>query len=130
MSVDKGLIQRLQSQVTGVSSRVYLLSLPNGVAFPAILVRQISSARDTDTRTHSGGKTTVARPRFQVDAYGIDYDALKTISSSVIDALDGFQGVLDSTNILGSALINVTDLSNLETGIYRISHDFEVWHIC
>lgn len=61
---------------------------PQGKPLPAIVMLTVSN----DNTHHMEGPTRLYAGRVQVDCYGDDYLAAKTVSRSVLAALDGYAG--------------------------------------
>jgi uncharacterized protein DUF3168 len=70
-------------------ARIYPLRLPQKVALPAIVLQEISSIR----WGHLRGQGALARPRFQIDCYGANYDAAAALGAEVRTWLEGRQEV-------------------------------------
>ena len=100
-----------------VSTRVYPLILPQGCDLPAITYERIS----TEYISTLSGFAGMERVRMQIDVLAESYSAAKSLSASVITAMDRsllFKCLVDSCQD------TVADVD----GIYMSSIDFLVWN--
>jgi hypothetical protein len=93
------------------------------------LVQHFITARSTPTHT---GPASILPRRVQVDAYADNDAECDRIATDVIDALDGFHGLMGSTPIGWVALLNdleTTPVQMKNAGMrFRRILDFEVAH--
>lgn len=109
-----------------VSSRVYPLRAPDGVAAPFIVYQRISGVR---WRTLSGA-CGIAQPRIQIDVYAATYAGAKALASAVRVALDGYRGIVAGVRIGGITLETDQDLleDDIDPVLHRVTMDFMVTH--
>lgn len=108
------------------STRCYPIMLPQSPTLPATTYARVSTVREQ----MFGGPAGLARPRFQVTAWGSTFSSARAVATQVRAALDGFTGLIGSSGgVQGDAtLINEIDLIDPETGWYYVVLDFEIWH--
>ena len=106
------------------AGRIYPLMLPQNHTLPAVTFTRIAA-----TRTRSlDGPSGMARAVFQVDAWAATYGGAKTLAETLRQALDGHRGAMGSETVGGVLLTAERDLFDHETGTYRVSMDFAIWH--
>ncbi|HEY8766046.1 MAG TPA: DUF3168 domain-containing protein [Dehalococcoidia bacterium] len=110
--------------LSAASGRAYPYKLPQGVTLPACTYYKVSAPRDHTQQGPSG----LVSARIQVSSWGTTYDAAKTLSDAVRQALDGYMGTTDGVYIGGVQLVNETDLSEPEPEIFQTAMDFRVMH--
>jgi hypothetical protein len=129
----KGMVDKLKTDITSLSYRVYTGNLPIAefMVLPAIVVNQVTpSVTLTGDRLHGVTRSQVLQTRCQVDLYGRDMGVLNAIAGSAANSLDGYQGTLDGTKVLGCLMVSDMNLSRLENDLYRLSQDYEVVSVC
>lgn len=103
--------------------RVYSLVLPQGQKLPSIVYSKISNIGDH----HMQGPSGLARPRMQIDCYALTQDAAVELAQMVKERMDGFQGDMDTVNVLGVFFDLDRDLYDDPSGLFRVSQDYLVW---
>ena len=109
---------------TTAGSRVYPLQLPQGVVLPACTYSQVS---DPPEHTHSG-RSSLRRPRFQINCWGETYLAAKTLAAEVIALLDGFSGTMGSTTAYAGFVEDGRDNMDPVTGRHWVGVGVVIWH--
>lgn len=104
-----------------VAGRVYPVRMPEaeGATLPAIVYTRISGGQVSSVRGGSG----LENPRVQVDCWATTYAGAKGLATAVREAMDG-----GGAEGLKSVLLAHMDMVDDETGDYRVSMDFSVWH--
>lgn len=87
---------------TGAAARVYPVKLPQAPALPAMTYLRISGDRGRTT----DGPNGYGFARIQLDLWGDDYAALKALSRTIRNVLDGHHG------LMGAAIVQDTVLEN------------------
>lgn len=103
---------------TGDGARIYPMLRPQGAALPAVTYQLIDRPR-IDTASLRGNNAKV-RSRVQVDCWAESYAVAKSLAAAVKNA------VLAALTALS---IDERDLYEDDTGIYRVSSDFSIWHL-
>ncbi len=79
--------------LVSVGASVHWRRAPQDAPTPVIVLNVISDQRGN---TH-GGADGLAVSLVQIDAYAADYYAVETLRAAVLDALNGFRGVIGTT---------------------------------
>lgn len=122
MSIEGDLIAALAADATvnaSVGARVYALKSADGAGLPRIVFTRVSAERPSRFE----GGSALQKIRFQLDCYGADFDAARTLAEAVRAALDGYTGGA----LHGATLINEQDGLGAETHIPRVILDFDIW---
>jgi hypothetical protein len=82
-----------------VGTRVYPRKLPQNVTYPAIRYTRISTSR-SEFRTLDG-RAGYARPRFQIDCYGLTEASCVALAQALYQLLEGFDGIAAGLRIDG-----------------------------
>lgn len=107
-----------------IGTRIYPQILPQDPTFPAITYSQTSGVRDRVIREGPSGR---ARPRITINCWGERYSQARALADAVRIALDGYRGIMGSTDVGGVRLDNEFDLFEEEAGIkgiHRTIQDF------
>lgn len=107
-----------------VGTRVYPLTLPQGVVLPAITYQQISGPREQAY----DGPSALAHPRFQLDCWAETYGEAVGLARAVRQALDGYQGLMGGVAVRDVVIDNELDGYEPETALWRRTIDVIVWH--
>lgn len=109
-----------------VGTRIYPLQAPQNAAAPFITYQRISAPR---LRSLAGGSGQ-ANPRIQIDVYAASYASAKAAATQVRLALDNLVGTVAGVKIHACSLENDRDLidTSADPDLYRVSHDFTIWH--
>jgi len=133
--IDQGLISFLQntSAITNlVSTRSYLMMIPQNATLPCITVQRISTPRNL-THDSIGAIGDLAHPRFQFDAWAATYSSAKTITDAIRESLNGKQeiiGVFPNAYTIQAALVQDERMDlDSETQLYRSQSDYFIWHV-
>lgn len=105
-----------------LAGRVYPVILPQNVTYPALAYQKVTGAPDMALDGESG----LTRNRFQIDAYGETYAAVRGLSKAVRTALNGKKFTVDAVRIGSVVMISERDFYEEKT--YRVSMDFSIWH--
>lgn len=115
---------------TNAANRIYPSQLPQGATFPAIKYFQVS---DPPEHTHDG-RSILRHPRFQLDCWDEDredhdgYLGAKQLAGQVIEAVDGYRGLIGSATCYAIFQENAQDNFDPDTNRHWVSVDIEVWH--
>lgn len=132
MSVESAVIARLKatSAVTAlVSTRIYLLKLPQRPTLPAIRVQLISDPQNK----HLRGPDRATRARIQVDAYQAEtavdpYGSVEDISEAVNDALVFAGFTVAGVQVQSAERVDRRAMREAdELNLVRMLQDFQVW---
>ena len=114
-----------------VEARIYPMRAPQNARLPFITYQRISGPRLRSMQGASGQ----ANPRLQVDVYGGSYASVKAAANEVRLALDNFRGTIitgDGASVIVRSCSLDGDRDFLDTDadpqIFRVSHDFIIWH--
>lgn len=115
-----------------VAARIYPLRLPQKAVMPAIVLTRVSGLRFG----HLRGAGSLARPRFQVDAWATTHDGATTLGSLCRVRLDGFVGTwTDAESPATAVKVSVhfeteQDLfeEEIQGGLCRHSADYFLFH--
>ena len=128
MTIEEGLYDYLSSDV-GVSallsSRIYPGTLPQNWTAPAISYQRISGERN---RILSGPDDR-ATPRIQIDCWADSYSGARALAEAVRSAIDGYAGLMGTTQVGSVVLESDTDFYEPDTNVYHVSMDFWISHI-
>lgn len=125
--------QALKTLVTGgspnavaalIGTRFYIDKLPQGPTMPALVFSLLtgSNIRSTD------GPSALANPTFQFDCWAANPSDRAALFKALRQLLDCFAGTSEGVAIQGIFLVRYRDLYDNETGLYRRSADFSIWH--
>jgi len=112
-----------------VGDRITPGKLAQGGDYPAIVV---STAGGISGQT-SAGRSGLVEARLQVSYYGESHLDAHTVSAAAIDLLDGYRGTSGATQFDSISRVGTRDfldpaLASPGDGLFRIDHDFIVWH--
>jgi hypothetical protein len=108
----------------GNAARVYPVTLPQNITYPAIVFTRISGAR-----TYSmDGPSGLASPRVQIDIYGNSVLEAMDLADRVRCTLNGLKETIGGIEILGTFLDTDRDDYNDTTETYRIIQDYIIHH--
>ena len=120
MGLEISLRSHLINEVNGIEGRAYPVNLPKQPELPALTYQIVSGSRQY---THSGD-TEKKKKRVQIDIWSRSYGETKEIAEEVIEALSGFYGAMQDTDIGKSHMENEQDAYSPETGMYHVPLDF------
>lgn len=109
---------------SAVNGRVFPNIVPQGSPFPAISYNQVSGVR---LRNIPNGPTGRAMPRITINSWAERYSAAKDLADAVRIRLDGFRGIMGSTDVGRVTLDNEFDDFAEEAGtkgVHRILQDY------
>jgi len=135
MTVEQGLRTHLlgdASIAALVVARVYPLRLPQKPQMPAIVITRISGVRFGSLR----GQASLARPRFQVDAWASTHDGATALGTLCRRRLEGYNGVWSDGGSPAVAMnVSVVFESEMDLfeeeingGLCRHSADYFIFH--
>ncbi|HSH45233.1 MAG TPA: DUF3168 domain-containing protein [Longimicrobiales bacterium] len=110
--IEEGLASFLEELETSAGARVYPLTLPQAVKYPALTYQLVSDPRDD---THDGPDGTV-NARYQVTAWSDVYDDMKALAQEVRDGLFGFTGAMGEVTVRRVGYMGGPDLYEPEVG--------------
>ena len=101
---------------TAAGTRVYPLTAPDGVAKPYMTYQRISS----NSEHVLSGSSGLTNTRVQIDVYATTYAEATSIAAQV----DALMSVWSVQNVS----ISLQDFYEDQIQLYRISHDYSLWH--
>lgn len=112
-----------------VSDRIYALVIPQRAwkdqqVQPCIVTSQTS----LEENVSYCGTTGLARTRFQIDAYAVEYEAAGEIAAAIKAALRDYRGLVEGVLIKHAALESEFDLTDPEPGLFRVQQTWAFWH--
>lgn len=109
-----------------VGDRIYTLhrqTLDNQ-KYPCIVISRVGNSR---TMTH-GGHAGISKPKFQISCFGKDKDTVDILADYVIDATDGYSGLMSGLRVDSCFHLNDIESYEPETQIYHVPIDIEINH--
>lgn len=107
-----------------VAARMYPILLPQEPSYPAIVYSLASS-----TRLHAlDGPPGRASHRVQIDCYAETYKEAHQLAAAVRQRLDGYAGLMGSTEVGYVSLDNEQDLYDDDARVHRVLQDFLISH--
>lgn len=107
-----------------LGERIYPGRLPQDIHLPAICVTQLG---DDHGYTQQGPEHFV-RALVQIDCYGEQYAQAILAAEYTQASIDGYKGNWETSRIGGVFLQDVRDDYEVDIKVYRVSHDYVVWH--
>lgn len=107
-----------------VSTRIYLVNLPQSPSYPAVTIARVSGVREHNLSGPSG----LARPRISISGWGTYYNAAKNVAEAIRQTLDGFSGTVSGVDIQSVHLENEIDLYEDEPEVFRTMTDYFIQH--
>jgi Protein of unknown function (DUF3168) len=107
-----------------VGPRVFPNVVPQGSDFPSISYNQVSGVRLYDI---PNGPTGRAIPRITINSWAERYLTVRQLADAVRERLNGFRGLMGSTEIGRITLDNEFDTFEEEAGqngIHRVTQDY------
>lgn len=107
-----------------VSTRIYPVELPEGIALPAIVIDSISNVRagaiDADAASH------VTRARVQVSMLTASYTQLETLRAAVVAAMQFERGAIGGETVVSvlKGPDGPTSIDEDMGGVYHLPVDF------
>lgn len=115
-----------------VSSRVYPVTLPQGVRETSIVYHRISETESL----HMQGPSGLVAARFQIDAISKTADGAANLADAIKERLNGFAGTItfgsDSPpsgeiKVQGVFISTGSDDYDAESQLYRMTRDYVFW---
>ena len=111
-----------------VGSRIYPLTLPQGVTLPAIRYQRITGTSDP----HLGGTTGLAVATIQFDCVGTTYAKAEQVRDAVRESLEAYRGTVNGVKITSVRATNHSDFFDApvhanDVGFYQLMSDYEVY---
>ena len=112
-----------------VSTRIYPLTLPQGVTMPAVRYQRISGNSDP----HIRGTTGTATARLQFDILATTYAAAESLREAIREAIDQYTGtssgvVIHSCNATSHLDLFDEPVHGDAVGLYQMVSDYEIIH--
>lgn len=116
-----------RAEVTSVlNERIYPMAIPAGTTnSPTQMPCMTYQLIDEPVITAHDGKSTYTA-RIQIDAFGGSYKSARGLADAVHGVMHGFRGAWGSLEIGGVFRKRKQDLSEPESGLFRVSQDFIV----
>lgn len=133
MILEQGLVTHLLtiSNLTAIiGARIYPLMMPQHAGgeppkVPSLVYQRISVQRQPLVCTTD--KT--AQGAVLINAYAVNYAAVKALAEQVRLALIDFKGMMGDVEIKGCFLDTETDLEDIEPGLYRVAQTWTIWFV-
>lgn len=122
--LEPALVAYLKTEIGGVNGRVYPGHLPDPPELPALVYQRIATRRPVSYDGPSG----FVRARVQLDIWSKSYGEARTIAGAVRRALLGYRGPMGGLEVAIPDQASDLDLFEPDTGLYRVSMDFIIWH--
>jgi hypothetical protein len=110
---------------TATGRNVYPLTLPQNTTDPAVVYERNGGIRNYTT----DGAGTQKETHFQISAMASEYEDAKTLMETIESAVDGYSGVMGSTNVF--LIVIATDSLDVyehEAEKYRSTIFIEIKH--
>jgi len=129
--LDDAAIAALITPASG-PARIYPITLLQGQTQPSIVYTRISGQGDH----HMQGASGLARPRIQIDCWSQSADTATTLANLVKERIDGYRGSIlwgedspeEAIVVQGIFFDSEREDWDQESGLYRVSRDYLVWH--
>ena len=129
MNIDEAIIAYLKAH-TGlkalVGARIFFEVLPQGTAFPAVVIQKISDIKDH----YLTGQAELERPIYQFTAMGLTKASARLVTNQLKSALCDYQGTLSGVVVQKIELQNeISSLEKTPDGILEVYYEdleFEV----
>jgi hypothetical protein len=110
-----------------IASRCYPVSLPQPTTFPALSYSQVDAVRVRNV----DGPAGKVRRRISVNSWALSDIEVWQLAEAVRAALDGFDGMMGSSEI--GSIILVTEIPFFEeeagtVGVHRVMQDYQIGH--
>ena len=117
---------------TATTARVHTLRLPEKPTLPALVIKRVSGVRIGNLR----GAASLAKPRYQVDAWASSVEGAQALGAAVRQRLEGFVGTWsDDASPATSVFVQVEFVDDREFfeeeisgGLCRHSADYFIFH--
>lgn len=114
---------------TLIGTRIYPLTLPQGVTLPAVRYQRISGNSDE----YVGGTTGAASARLQFDIFADTYASGEAVREAIRQAIDQYRGTSSGVFIHSCNAANHMDLFDVpvhgnDVGVYQMVSDYEIVH--
>ena len=112
-----------------VSTRIYPLTLPQGVTMPAVRYQRVSGNSDP----YIGGTTGAATARLQFDIFATTYAGAEAVRDAIKEAIDQYTGtssgvVIHSCNSAMHMDLFDEPVHGDAVGLYQMVSDYEIVH--
>jgi hypothetical protein len=112
-----------------VSTRIYPLTLPQGVTMPAVRYQRVSGNSDP----HVTGTTGAATARLQFDIFANTYAGAEALRDAIREAIDQYTGTSSGVTIHSCNAAMHMDLFDEPVhgdavGLYQMVSDYEIVH--
>lgn len=116
-----------RTEITSLlDTRVYPMAIPAGTtASPTTMPCMTYQLVDEPVITTFDGKP-IYKARIQVDAFGGSYKSARGLADAVHGVMHGFRGAWGDLEVGGVFRKRKQDLSESESGLFRVSQDFIV----
>ncbi len=111
-----------------VGTRMFPMQLPQGATLPALTYQTIAGASGI---THDGA-SDLGRHRIQIDCWApsgnTGYQQVVELAAAVNSAVSGYMGSMGSNPATNGRKINVRDIPEPETKLWRRMVEISLWH--
>lgn len=121
---DAGLYAFLVAANTSAGERVRPMRLPQGLALPAIVYSEVSPGIEYT----QSGESSVREPRYQLDCWGADELAAKTLAKEVILVISNYNGLMGNETVYAAFIEGKKDDPDPDTGRCRVIIDVVIQH--
>lgn len=112
----------------GSAARVYMMEIPEGKPYPALVITNISAPRENTLR----GPTGYVHSRIEIDCWGNNLTELKNLENGlavlVRRRLARYKGRMGGCSIRSCILDSSRDFNEPEMRAKRTSMDYMIWH--
>lgn len=111
-----------------IGDRVFPQQLPQGATLPAVTYQRIAGQSMIDHEGDAG----LGRARIQIDCWGptgnTGYQQSVDLAETIRAALSGYRGPMGSNPATNARIINVMDIPEPETKLWRRMVEASIWH--
>lgn len=111
-----------------IGTRFYPQQLPQGATLPAVTYQRIAGQSLIDHQGDAG----LGRARIQLDCWApagnTGYQQTVSMAESIRAAISGYRGPMGSNPATNARVINVMDIPEPETKLWRRLVEVSIWH--
>lgn len=106
--------------VTGSTTRIYPVKMPQGVTATSIVYNEISGQGDH----HMEGSSGLVRVRMQIGAWATTADAAHALFLAIKGRIDGYRGLMGAVDVQGCFIDSWRDLEDTENKMFGKVADY------